>query len=179
MALYDFSYTKTSSGVVRTKSLFYETSYDNPEFAIFTLKEHDSETSDGRPLMSLAQTFIAMTVDDPTEVEFSDAVFGSWEVWDKIRNSDKRIVAAVEKWRKEADIRRKAIAFKTIVQEVKSQGRGALSAAKYLLEEPWLKGNTPDGRKSKAEARENAKDAFERTGVAEDIKRLREEGLIQ
>ena len=179
MALYDFTYTKTDNGIIRTKSLFYELAYDNPEFAIFTLKEHDSETSAGRPLMSLAQTFIAMTIDDPTEVEFADEVFGSWEVWDKIRNSDKRIVAAIEKWRKEADIRRKAIAFKAVVNEARD-GKSSLAAAKYLIEEPWKKGdNSTDGRKKRSEARETAKEAFERTGVAEDIKRLREDGLIQ
>jgi len=129
--------------------------------------------------MSLAQTFIAMTVDDPTEVEFADAVFGSWEVWEKISNSDKRLVAKIKKWRHEADIRRKALAFRAIVKEIRLEGKGALSAAKYLLEEPWKGSKAKDGRKGRAETRETAEQAFERNGVSEDLKRLREEGLLQ
>ncbi len=176
MALFGFEHTKNDMGVVRTKSLFYELAYDNSEFAVFTLKEQDSETSDGRPLMSFSKTFIELTVDDPTEVTFADEMFGSWEVWDKIRNSDKRIVSKLQGWRREADVRRKSIALQTIVQEVRSQGRSALTAAKYLIDEPW---NIKDGRKTRPEARETASEAFERVGASEDVKRLKEQGLIQ
>lgn len=177
MPLFGFDITKNDIGVIRTKSLFYELSYADPSHAVFTMKETDTETSEGRPLVSFSKTFIELTVDDPTEVTFADTVFGSWAVWDKIRNADKRIVANIESSRHEATIRRKSLALRTIVKEVESQGRGAMSAAKYLLEEPWVVAK--DGRKKRASALETAKEAFDREGLSEDIKRLEEGGLLQ
>ena len=178
MALYDFSYTKTDQGVIRTKSLFYELDHQS-DACIFTLKEEAIEHPSGRPLMPIAQIFIAMAVDDPTEITFSDYIFGSWQVWDKIRNSDKRLVVHVEKWRKEADIRRKALAFSVVVNEVKNEGKSSFAAAKYLIEEGWNpKGQTVDARKKRSEARETAQTAFEREGLTEDMQRLKEAGLL-
>ena len=180
MALFDFSYTKTPQGVIRTKSLFWELDYQSDD-CIFTLKEEECSTATGRALVPISRLFIEMTIDDPTEYEFADAVFGSWDVWDKIRNSDKRLVEHIEKWRREADVRRKALAFRTLLNEVKLGGKSAFGAAKYILEEGWKKtdARTTDGRKERAKQRETAEEAFKRTGVDEDIKRLREEGLIQ
>jgi len=177
MALFGFDKTKSANGGVRTKALFYETAYGNDDFVIFTLKEFDSHTSDGRPLTSLSQIFIEMTVEDPTEVEFADHVFGSWLVWDKIRSSDKRVVAAVEQWREEATIRRKSIAFKALVSEVKTLGKSSQSTAKYLLEEPWKK--PADGRGHREQVRKTTEKAAESIDLKEDIKRLKEAGMIQ
>jgi hypothetical protein len=120
-----------------------------------------------------------MAVDDPTEITFSDHIFGSWQVWDKIRNSDKRLVTHIEKWRKEADVRRKALAFSVVVNEVKNEGKSSFAAAKYLIEEGWNpKGRTTDARKKRAESRETAQTAFEREGLTEDMARLKEAGLL-
>ena len=179
MAIYDFTFTKSDSGVIRTKSLFYETSYDNQEYVLFTLKEHDVQLPSGRTAVALSKIFIEMTVQDPTEFEFSQAVFGSWEVWDKIANAA-TIDKHVAKWRKEATIRRKAMAFKSVVAEVQEGGKSSFTAAKYLIEEPWSvkDARTKDGRKARAEARETAEQAFERAAVSEDLQRLRDEGLI-
>ena len=170
---------KSDQGVVRTKSLFYELSYDSTDFAVFTTKEDDYTTNDGRELLSFHKLFVDLTTDDPTETVFSDTVFGSWDAWDKIRNSEKRIVALVEKARTEAAIRRKAQAFRVISDEVKNGGKSAFTAAKYLIEEQWVKGQTPDARAARKDARETAEEAFKRSGIAEDLKRLKEEGLIQ
>lgn len=179
MALYDFSYTKTPQGVIRTKSLFHELEYES-EFSIFTLKEKPMTHPSGRPLVPISQKFIEMTVVDPTEISFADHMFGSWDVWDKLTHSDKRLVTHIQKWRREADIRRKALAFKVVVDEVQNQGKSAFSAAKYLIEEPWnTKGTTKDARKKREESRETAQEAFEREGLSEDVVRLRESGLIQ
>ena len=177
--LFTYEQLKNEKGVIRTKSLFYEYAYDDPQFAIFTIKDTDHQTSEGRPLMSLSKKFIELTVDDPTEVLFADKLFGSWEVWDKIRNSDKRIVAKLEKWRKESVIRRKSLAFQTLVNEIKTQGRGALASSKYLLEEPWKAKGGADGRKVRKESAETAQEAFERDGLKEDLKRLKDGGLMQ
>lgn len=180
MALFDMSYIKTEQGVIRTKSLFYELDYES-DSCLFTLKEDAiPHPTLGRELLPISRLFIEMTVEDPTEYEFASAVFGSWDVWEKIRSSDKRLVAHIEKWRVEADVRRKAMAFRTLLNEVKNDGKASFTAAKYLLEDGWKKtdGRTTDGRKERAKQRENAEEAFKRNGVADDLKRLREEGLI-
>lgn len=180
MALYDFTFTKGDQGVTRTKSLFYELSYDNPEHVIFTLKEHDIVLPNGRPAMALSQIFIDSVTTDPTEYEFAQAVFGSLEVWDKISNAP-QLRTHVEKWRREATIRRKAMAFKSVLQEVQEGGKSSFTAAKYLIEEPWAAkdGRTVDGRKARKNAKETAEEAFERAAISDDLKRLKEEGLIQ
>lgn len=168
---------KTEQGVIRTKSLFYEMVYDTPEFAVFTVKEEEHTTPDGRPLIPFSRIFVSSLINDPTEYTFAMETFGSWSAWDKIRNSDRRLVKLIEEWRVEADIARKAMAFRSVVEEAQG-GKSAFSASKYLIEEPWAtKG--PDGRSARKRAQETASKAFERAGVAEDVKRLREEGLIQ
>lgn len=180
MALFTMDQLKTSNGIIRTKSLFYEFCYENPEHAVLTLKDHDCTTSDGKPLISLSQKFIELTVDDPTEVTFADAVFGSWAVWEKLMNSDSRFTRKLEAWRKEATVRRKALAFNVLVNEVRTNGKGSLGAAKYLLEEGWgPKGQSKDGRAHRKQAQETADEAFERQGLTEDLKRLKEDGLLQ
>ena len=179
MAIFSTNQYKTEQGVIRTKSLFYELSYDSPEQSVFTTKEQDILGHDCRPLLSFPRLFVDLTQSDPTEVCFADTVFGSWDAWDKIRNSDKRIQAIIEKARTEASIRRKAAAFRVIADEISTGGRSAFTAAKYLIEEQWNKGSNPDERKSRQKARDTAEEAFTRTGVAEDLKRLRDEGLIQ
>ena len=180
MALYDFTFTKGDQGVIRTKSLFYELSYDNQEHVLFTLKEHDIELPNGRPLVALSKIFIDSVMTDPTEYDFAQAVFGSWEVWEKITKQPK-LKQHIEKWRREATIKRKALAFRSVLSEVQEGGKSSFTAAKYLIEEPWAvkDARTTDGRKARKDARETAEEAFERAAVSDDIKRLKEEGLIQ
>jgi hypothetical protein len=181
MPLLQTSQYKTEQGVVRTKTLFYELCYAEPEHAVFTLKEDEHQHPLGHTLVPISQIFIEMAVEDPTGYNFSQAVFGSWSAWDKISNSDKRIVAHVTAWRKEATVRRKALGFKAVVEEVTTNGKSAFTAAKYLIEESWTSKDTrtADGRKARAEAQETAEEAFERSAVSDDLKRLRESGLIQ
>lgn len=179
MAIFSMSKLKGDNGVVRTRSLFYELSYENSADVVFTLKEHDCETADGRPLISLQQLFLHYTVEDPTEYQFAYAVFGSWDIWQKIADM-RAIQKYLAEWRKEADVRRKCEAFKTITSELK-EGKNAYQAAKYLIEEPWKSKSVEsqqDKRKARADARETAEKAFEVSGIADDIKRLKEEGLI-
>ena len=180
MALYDFSLTKSEGGIVRTKSLFYELTYDNQEHVLFTTKEHDVELSNGRTAVALSKIFIEMTVADPTEYNFADRVFGSWEVWDKMTKAA-GLRDHITKWRKEATIRRKAMAFRSLVDEVQEGGKASFGAAKYLIEEPWAAkdGRTVDGRKARKAAQETAEEAFERAAINDDLKRLKSEGLIQ
>lgn len=99
-----------------------------PEHVIFTLRKEKGD------LISLQQLFIDYTVDDPTETEFALAVFGDVAYWLEMRESI-QVKPHVEKWREECDIRRKAMAYKAVINEVKTQGRSSFSAAKFLIEE--------------------------------------------
>jgi hypothetical protein len=172
---------KSDQGVIRTKSLFYELCYDNNEFAVFTLKEDEHKHPSGRTLVSISKIFIEMAVLDPTEYNFAQHVFGSWLAWEKISNSDKRLVVHVEAWRREADVKRKSLGFKAVVEEVTLNGKSAFTAAKYLIEESWTSKSvrTADGRATRAKAQETAEEAFERSAISEDIQRLKDSGLLQ
>ncbi len=180
MALYDFTELKSDMGVTRTKSLFYELSYDKPDHVLFTIKEQDVELPNGRTAVALSKIFIEMTVADPTEFNFAQAVFGSWDIWEKLTKTH-RLKDEIVKWRKEATIRRKAIAFQSLVAEVQEGGKASFGAAKYLIEEPWSTkdARTRDGRAARKDARETASEAFERAAINDDLKRLKDEGLIQ
>jgi hypothetical protein len=65
--MFTFDQLKTANGITRTKSLFYELSYHDSEYAIFTTKEQDHITPDGRKMVSLQQLYVAMVPNDPTE----------------------------------------------------------------------------------------------------------------
>lgn len=134
--LFGFEYTKTSKGVVRTKSLFYELSYENLEHVIFTLKEEDVER-EGRTYVSLANLYRTLVPQDPTEYTFAMTVFGNWHVWDVIRNAP-QLKPYVARWRREAEIKVKSEAIKAIAEEMKSGGRSSFTAAKLLLERGWI-----------------------------------------
>jgi len=177
---------RKSSGPYMTKALFYEITNDQ-DSAVFTLKEQDYPITNtespayGKTMLSLRRLFVEYTLDDPTEVTFSDKVFGSWRAWSAICRSPV-LAPYLEEWREEAAVRRKSLAFKSVVEEA-TGGRSALQASKYLIEEPWkLKGtrsDTKDGRALRKKIRETAAKAFDDAGIEEDIQRLKDQGLLQ
>jgi hypothetical protein len=127
MSMYSLQQLKTENGIIRTKSLFYELSYDSPEYALFTLKEED-----------------------------------------------------IVKWRREAEVKRKSLAFESVVKEIQEGGRSSFTAAKFLINEEWKA--KEDGRAARKEKnlkdKTTSEEAFERAGVNEDLKRLKDQGLI-
>ena len=155
----------------RTKSLFYELSYDDPSDSIFTLKEEDI-VAHGRPMMSLHKVYMAMVPNDPTEYEFAMTVFGSWDCWKAICNSPP-LKPHVNKWRKEAEVKVKSEAIKSIAEEMKTGGRSSFSAAKLLLEKGWLDKDTASQAKRKLQAKEDEELNKEALSIlSEDAQRL-------
>lgn len=134
--LFDTSKTKTDNGVTRTKSLFYELSYEDTQHVLFTLKDEDLEHN-GRTYTSLPNLYRNLVPIDPTEYTFAMAVFGNWHVWDKIRNAP-QLKPYVKKWREEAEVKIKSEAIKAIALEATSGGRSSFTAAKLLLERGWI-----------------------------------------
>lgn len=143
---------KGPNGKIRTQSLFYELSYNDPSDAIFTLKEQDVEAH-GKHFTSLHQLYVGMVPSDPTEYSFAMTVFGSWDVWSAICKSP-LIKPYVNKWRKEVEVKVKSKAIQAIAEEMKSGGRSSFSAAKLLLEKGWLDKDNASQAKRKLEAKE-------------------------
>ena len=143
---------KGPNGKIRTQSLFYELSYNDPSDAIFTLKEQDVEAH-GKHFTSLHQIYVGMVPSDPTEYSFAMTVFGSWDVWSAICKST-LIKPYVNKWRKEVEVKVKSQAIQAIAEEMKSGGRSSFSAAKLLLEKGWLDKDNASQAKRKLEAKE-------------------------
>jgi hypothetical protein len=156
----------TEVNKVRTKSLFYETSYGNMEWVIFTLKEDDIEAH-GRSLLSLRKLYMSLVPSDPTEYEFAQTVFGSWSIWETIAKSP-LLRKDVAEWRREVEIKIKSQAIRSIAEEMKSGGRSSFGAAKLLLEKGWLDKDTAADAKKKLKAVEEEKQETEALKLLED-----------
>lgn len=144
---------KGSNGKPRTKSLFYELSYDDPSLSLFTFKSADIEAH-GQHFLSLQKLFLSMAPSDPTEYEFAQAVFGSWDIWQTISQAP-TIKVHVARWRKEVEVKVKSEAIRAIAEEMKTGGRSSFSAAKLLLDKGWLDKDTASLAKTKLKAKED------------------------
>lgn len=150
--LFGPEYTKTIKGVVRTKSLFYELSYTDPEHVIFTTKEEDIERN-GKTYISLSKLFCSLVPQDPTEYTFAMTVFGSWHVWEVIREAP-QVSLHYKRWKREAEIKVKSEAIKAIAEEARSGGRSSFTAAKLLLERGWIDKEPTSKTKQKLQEKE-------------------------
>ena len=147
MSMFTMDQLKGNNGKPRVQSLFLEMSYEDTSTAIFTLKDDDYEHH-GKFYHSLQKLYLSLVPNDPTEYEFAQLVFGSWEVWQGIVNSP-RLRGFVQKWRKEAHVKIKSQAIQAIAMEMKEGGRSSFSAAKLLLEKGWLDKDTASQAKQK------------------------------
>lgn len=172
MPMFTKSQLYAANGTKKSTSLFKET----------------ATTPTSEPIMSLAPTgygkyiclqdlYVALTQDDPSEYTFAEEVFGSYAFWHNIRQKewfkpyyeDYQIIAAAK---------RKQKAFKAIIAEVESEGRNALAASKYLIEEPW-KGKKVVDKEAKENSRKSTVKARNSKEVDSDYQRLKEQGLLQ
>jgi|SRR6056297_2040305 len=172
MALFTHDQLHSKNNIRYTKKIFYE--WVGSKGLVNLSHEERGGT------IPLRKLFIPMTIIDPTEVEFAEYVFGDYAYWEFLERRTKSWTAKdIAEWRRMAEVGRKSMAFKTIYEELKA-GKASYQAAKYLIEEPW-KARTPDvdKRKARKESQETAEEAFEATGISEDLKRLKEQGLIQ
>lgn len=171
MPLFTMSQLKGPNGKCRTKSLFYELSYYDTTDVIFTTKEHDITVKD-KLYVSLQQLFVKMVPHDPTEYEFAQAVFGSWNVWKGISEAP-QIKPFVNHWRNEVVVKVKSQAIQAIAEEMKSNGRSSFSAAKLLLDKGWLDNDTASQAKKKLQAKEQEEENKQALSLLEnDAQRL-------
>ncbi len=162
---------KGPNGKCRTKSLFYELSYYDTTDVIFTTKEKDIKVDD-KVYVSLHQLYVSMVPNDPTEYDFAQRVFGSWDIWQTISKAP-QIKPYVNKWRKEVEIKVKSQAIQSIAEEMKTGGRSSFSAAKLLLEKGWLDKDNASQAKKKLQAKEDEEQNKEALNLlSEDAERL-------
>lgn len=167
MPLLDSSVLLNASGVCRTVSLFYET-HQPGSVPVFTFNPNPPAGAAG--LIKFRDIYLLHCVDDPTENSMAEAVFGDYKYWVKISETP-LIQPYVEELRNVATIKRKEIAFKAIVDEAKN-GRSKFTAAKYLIEEPWL----PKDWRTKKNNRDTSRQAAH--AISSDVDRLKAEGYF-
>ena len=126
----------------------------------------------------LFNLYMAHCVDDPSEVTFAEEVFGDLFFWQSLTESV-WFRRHIEEWRHLAATKRKQVAFKAIIHEVKTKGKSSFTAAKYLIEEPWRFGPASERKKIKKQISDSADAALKDSTVQADLARLREEGMIQ
>ncbi len=121
---------------------------------------------------SLKDIYMQYCVEDPTESKFAEYMFGDVAFWLEIRD-EPWLQEPLRIYRKEADTRRKAMAFESVVDEIKTKSRSAFSAAKFLIDEPWLVGSSVSEKKAIAKRKqESTEEALEASKAVEDFKRL-------
>ena len=169
--LFPSSQMKGEGGTWLTRSLFHETaiaSVDDKRYVLFTLKEENHEG-----YQSFPNIYFALTENDPTEYEFAMTVFGSWEHWLAVADSEK-LKPVVLKLREEKNVRQKAKAVKFMLNEVETKGKSSFAAAKLLLTKPWEDIPKEENKKAtKARVNRTKKeDMMVYPSLAEDAKRL-------
>mgnify|MGYP005848278509 CR=1 FL=1 len=122
--------------------------------------------------INIRQLFIDLTVDDPSEATFAETICSDIGWWEEVRNCY-WIQSQLKEWRKVAAIKRKSKAFKSIVKEIEEGGRSSFTAAKYLIEEPWVDKRTKQARE---DSKETTKEAFDQ--VSKDVERLKQSGFF-
>lgn len=161
---------KDDQGRFLTRALFFETSgiagtrtkYPPP----FTLKEQDYKN-----YKSLRQIYLSY--EDPTEYSFAIDVFGSWDHWDKLQNSD-WFIPHLEEWRLELETKMESKGIQRMVELAEKDDKGP--AAKWLASKGWKEG-TKRGRPSKEEVKgERKRQAKVYKDITEDADRI---GLVR
>jgi hypothetical protein len=162
---------KNKNGVLYTKALFLEMSYEDPSSAIYTLKNEDHEHK-GTNYLSLYRLY--MREADPTEWRVAENYFDGWEHWEQIAKAA-WMKPFVESWRKQLNLRLRSEALNRIISESKTNSKDSIAAAKYVLEKKWEEKTGPGrGRPTKEAIRQEA--AYLRSQdedfLAKDLKRF-------
>lgn len=158
---------KGDTGVLLTKSLFFETSLDKSKVQ-YTLKDFDHN---GYPSLYL----LYMKEGDPIEYSFAKKHLDSWSHWELLCNST-WFKPYVERWRKELELRTKSEALEKLTKLAEGEGRDAAMANKYLLESGWKKEDKQGpkrGRPSNEEVSKAAQDlALVGSQIEDDFERI-------
>jgi len=149
---------------LRTKCHFREFPHNSRELGVepvFTLRDWDTDGC-----ISLRRVYLE--VSDPTEYEFAQKVFGSWDVWLRVREAH-WFQDTYLKMKRELEAKVTSMGYR----EIEAKADKHVSAAKYLADKGWTKKAGTKGRPTKQSIREAAHDiAREDRQIDEDYKRL-------
>lgn len=147
-----------------SQGLFKETAL-KPDYVICTLMSFDERYP------RLIDLYVEHCTDDPSEYQFAIEVFGNWEFWTNIRDKE-WFKSYYEAFKAEAEVKRKSIAFKVLMDEAEKGGTSGINAAKFLIQEPWKEKTGGEKATKKNTTRRAADD------LSGDFKRLRDLGLL-
>ena len=154
-------------GSFLTQGLFLELEY-NESHAVYTLKEEDWEYK-GKTYPSIRRLYLEC--EDITEYEFANKYFGGWSHWKRLQGN-KRILREIDEWREELEVKIRAQAIRSIVDQTASESQGSFQAAKWLADKGWDKARV--GRPSKSDKEKDDKIAEKLADeFAGDVARLR------
>lgn len=160
---------KDSKGHWRTSSLFYETSPAPHDDALYTLKD-----ADHKGYRSLKRLYLQMQ--DPTEANFADEYLGGWTHWEHMLTKNQWFLPYVEEWRKALRAKLASIGVSYMINEVVNEGKSAMQAARFLVNNGWLEGTQAKrGRPSKEEVKgELKKQTQDQEGTVLEFSRIQE-----
>ena len=156
----------STGNVRRTRSLFKELSLGGQE-PVFTLGRDR-----GEGYICLKKLYIQFCVSDPSEAIFAEVVFGDIGFWKNIAKCT-WMQDHLEEWREVVEVKRKSLAFQSVIKQVEEDGKSSFQAARFLIEEPWKDKRTPKVAKAAKASTTQASNV-----VSSDVKRLKEEGLL-
>ena len=141
-------FMKDDQGRYRTISLFWELRHYSQEKIepVFTLKSYDLQKED-KLYPSLKKIYLTYDHIPGFEYEFALDVFGSWEHWQKMANSQ-MLKDHIQTWRDELDVRLKALGLKALIHASRDNDAKGVQASKYLVEKGYIQKR---GRPSKEE----------------------------
>lgn len=160
------------SGRPLTKGLFFETTGEDKDGVLYTLKDKD-HTFRGVTYKSLYRLY--MECSDPTEYEFANTYLDGWSHWQMIATSS-WFKEFVDRWRWELELKLKAAALRRITEEAQSESKSRFSANRFLVDGGWIEkkdSKSPVGRPTQERIRQEAErlNQVERE-ILEDHERL-------
>lgn len=157
---------RSSSGVLYTKTLFFETSGADKSSVLYSLKNED-HTYKGITYPSLRRLYLEMG--DETEYLFGEEYFLNYPHLQKLLKLP-WFLSEIEGWRQELRLRNTALGLKGIVEKAQ---KGDLKAQQFLVSRSWEKSSPGAGRPSKKSVQQEAmKIVRERSDFDEDFDRI-------
>lgn len=166
---------KNASGVYYLQKLFIDFTTEERGTAIYCLTPNDHPSGKYPSLHRLY-----LETEDPTEWNFAQKYFDSWDHWVMVSNSAK-VKPYVEKWRTELELKLRAKALKEIIDvaDATNGAKNYYEANKFLVTGGWLSGEEKKeaakrGRPSKEDIKSRAVREFIEGGeqVDTDLQRL-------
>lgn len=166
-------FVRSATGRRVLRSLFYEAQTGSAKESdatepIFTLKNWNME-KEGKKYWSLKNIYMSYDHIPGFEYEFALKIFGEWDHWTILANSDV-IRDHIQAWRDEMAIKMAAKGYKALVKTAVYEGSKGTPAAKILADRGW---EAKRGRPSKEEIARSTKIAAGISDeIAEDMERL-------